>query len=499
MPSPQVTQSSDDATPMILSNLDQKLQGIVPSDVRRPADKTYKGFRSATDTLKSSQQTRQLTPPSGWARIKHPDTDVYYFHEEKILYTWSDVLDTRVHDLVMKAAEVLHKGFPPQDRLDVNLVLDMHSVNEGDRTCSYYYVSHGDRRIFWLEGMGTPPERSKPFCMEAEYWRHCELFPTTFTITKNATRDLKHILLQASADRLVVKFSTSPYNKDDLAYMFNMVKEIEEIEADVQQGSGHSSWVIAKFMSLYNDGVLRSSFGQSDDYFDIDSSEPSAPGPYQRSYLMAFLAPFLLKSADVYAEELHSFHDNFTPERWARFVRKVDMSIRDSNLLATVLLSANIGVLAIGSVDDSTTHGSRSAVQIITYVSIICSAGSIIIGLAIFKQYRAKGADTPLRAVTVLKRILNEKYGLDRIAIICSLPYVLLMWSLIAFLGTFVVISYNGTDPEVRIPVSVALALIFLSVFFCLYTAGPPDKENQKLQEQLNMKMAARKQDSLEV
>jgi hypothetical protein len=82
-----------------------------------------------------------------------------------------------------------------------------------------------------------------------------------------------------------------------------------------------------------DDGVLRSSFGQSDDYFDIDSSETSVRGPYQRSYLMAFLAPFLLKSPDVYAEELHSFHDNFTPERWAKFVRKVDMSIRDSNLL----------------------------------------------------------------------------------------------------------------------------------------------------------------------
>ncbi|KIJ17597.1 hypothetical protein PAXINDRAFT_167608 [Paxillus involutus ATCC 200175] len=498
MPSPQVTESSDETTPMILSNLEQKLQGIVPSDVRRPTV-TDKGFRSATDTLKSSQQTKQLTPPRGWVRIKHPDIDAYYFHEEKVLYTWSNVLDTRVHDLVMKAAEVLHKSFPPQDRLDANLVLDMHSVNEGDRTCSYYYVSHGDRRIFWLEGMDTPSERSKPFCMEAEYWKHCDLFPTTFTVTKNATRDLKHILLQASADRLVVKFSTSPYDKDDLTYMFNLVKEIEEIEADVQQGSGHSSWVIAKFMSLYNDGVLRSSFGQSDDYFDIDSSETSVRGPYQRSYLMAFLAPFLLKSPDVYAEELHSFHDNFTPERWAKFVRKVDMSIRDSNLLATVLLGANLGVL---SFNDSPTHGSpssRSAVLAITYVSIIGSAGSIIIGLAIFKQYRAKGADTPLRAVTVLKRILNEKYGLDRIAIICSLPYVLLMWSLIAFLGTFVVLAYSGTDPEIRIPVSVALGLIFLSVFFCLYTAGPPDKENKKSQEQPNMKMTARKQDSLEV
>ncbi|KIK72457.1 hypothetical protein PAXRUDRAFT_29307 [Paxillus rubicundulus Ve08.2h10] len=179
MPSPQVIQSSDGETPIILSDLEQKLQGIVPSDVRRPTDKVYKKFRSAPGTVKSSQQTRQSTlipsesPLSGWVRIKHPDADVYYFHEEKILYTWSDVLDPKVHALVMEAAEMLRKSFPLQDKQDVNLVLDTHTVNEGDRICSYYYVSHGDRRIFWLEGMGhvegsVPSNYLKG--MEAQYW-----------------------------------------------------------------------------------------------------------------------------------------------------------------------------------------------------------------------------------------------------------------------------------------------------------------------------------------
>lgn len=66
---------------------------------------------------------------------------------------------------------------------------------------------------------------------------------------------------------------------------------------------------------------------------------------------------------------------------------------------ATVLLSTNVGLLAWS--DNGKTGGINSPTpeQIITYISIICSVGSIIIGLAIFKQYRAKGADTPLRAV----------------------------------------------------------------------------------------------------
>lgn len=40
--------------------------------------------------------------------------------------------------------------------------------------------------------------------------KHCELFPTTFTVTKDVTGDLKDILLQAAAgqgyDRLFLLF-----------------------------------------------------------------------------------------------------------------------------------------------------------------------------------------------------------------------------------------------------------------------------------------------------
>ena len=163
--------------------------------------------------------------------------------------------------------------------------------------------------------------------------------------------------------------------------------------------------------------MLQSSYGQTDDYFDIDYSGPTL-GPYKRHILLTILAPFLFKSPDVYAVELHSFHENFTLARWSHFVHKVDQSIRDSNLLvcrflpfvpvttsffskATVLLSTNVGFLAWGDHNGSGIN-SPTAAQIVTYISIICSAGSIIIGLAIFKQYRAKGADTPLRAVTLI-------------------------------------------------------------------------------------------------
>lgn len=78
--------------------------------------------------------------------------------------------------------------------------------------------------------------------------------------------------------------------------------------------------------------MLQSSYGQADDYFDIDDTGPKI-GPYKRPVLLTLFAPFFFKSPDVYAVELHSFHESFTLARWSSFVHKVDQSIRDSNLL----------------------------------------------------------------------------------------------------------------------------------------------------------------------
>ena len=61
----------------------------------------------------------------------------------------------------MKAAEMLQKSSAfqdvPEDQ-EVGLVLDAQVAAEGSKACSYYCVSHGDRRIFWLEGMGHEDE-----------------------------------------------------------------------------------------------------------------------------------------------------------------------------------------------------------------------------------------------------------------------------------------------------------------------------------------------------
>ncbi len=65
---------------------------------------------------------------------------------------------------------------------------------------------------------------------------------------------------------------------------------------------------------------------------------------------------------------------------------------------STVLLNANVAFLAIPSVDPG-SNNNRTAAQIVSYISIVTSTGSIIIGLLLIRQYRVKPRETVEEAV----------------------------------------------------------------------------------------------------
>ena len=70
--------------------------------------------------------------------------------------TTSNVLDPKIHSLIIQGAEILQRSSALQALLEdqeVDLVLDVRHHTGATRT-SYYCVSHAERRVFWLEGIG---------------------------------------------------------------------------------------------------------------------------------------------------------------------------------------------------------------------------------------------------------------------------------------------------------------------------------------------------------
>ena len=61
-----------------------------------------------------------------------------------------------------------------------------------------------------------------------------------------------------------------------------------------------------------------------------------------------------------------------------------------------MLLNANVGFLAINSVD----KGGRSIIQLASYMSLVTSLGSIILGLVLVSRGRLSGENTATEAVS---------------------------------------------------------------------------------------------------
>jgi len=107
-----------------------------------------------------------------------------------------------------------------------------------------------------------------------------------------------------------------------------------------------------------------------------------------------------------------------------------------------VLLNGNVGFLAIQSVDMKNS----SAAQISSYLSIVASVGSILLGLLLRRQTKNKVMHRVDDVVSYASKIshflltnshqqdyLNENshplLGLEFLAILHSLPYALFMWA----------------------------------------------------------------------
>jgi hypothetical protein len=91
-------------------------------------------------------------------------------------------------------------------------------------------------------------------------------------------------------------------------------------------------------------------------------------------------------------------------------------------------LNANVALLAIQSVDGNNVHN-RSPTQLSSYLSILTSIGSIIMGLLLVNHHRDRVRVSPSEAAYFLFNRTHPTLGLETPAVMYSLPYAMLIWS----------------------------------------------------------------------
>jgi len=181
-----------------------------------------------------------------------------------------------------------------------------------------------------------------------------------------------------------------------------------------------------------------------------------------RSRLMCLVSPLLFSAPDVYLQALDRIWVDYIAKfnLWVEFMRKLNTEWQEFIIIDTVLLNANVAFLAIQSVDNTTNN--RSMAQIASYLSIVTSLGSIITALVLVRQHRTKNIRDAHQVVA------HFNAGTERLAIVYSLPYVLLMWSVIAFLVAFLCMCFTFSDPITYGTVGSLVCVIGVLILYCI-------------------------------
>jgi len=167
---------------------------------------------------------------------------------------------------------------------------------------------------------------------------------------------------------------------------------------------------------------------------------------------------------------------------WKSFVTKLLEDWESVILRATVILTANVGFLAIPGVVLSNLNGSGltsasqvniflSATQVASFLSVEASIGSVVIGLILVRCGRTKQRGGALEAAAFLDESCHRTLGFEPMAIILSLPWALLIWSTATFSIALLLLCFTVSNTLTRSFTAVVSTLIAALVMWCIRTA----------------------------
>ncbi|KAF9444236.1 hypothetical protein P691DRAFT_763579 [Macrolepiota fuliginosa MF-IS2] len=456
---------------------------MYPEEVER-GKRRFFAPKDQEDTVLEPLTMRFEAPwePSGWKSILHPEGQRYFWHEEKRVITEAYIYTPDIFNEILRhlaKIENFIERMRPSDILGHHdLVLDLSPITSerGGYACGYYFVNHKERSIFWLQaypasalGVWMPEcgHKSKLHLkheIEAQYWTHCHLFPTTLTVDLPLVAELRDTILHNIGDTLTSPTSTAPYSHEDLNRMLSWVNSLKKNLDNLYLGStclvGRLMFIFARerFFHFYGEPAVRLNRGVS-----VYGTVRKRTMLIQILSPLLFAAPLqnLISLEKIWVDEL--MHE----PTWKVLINKFNDQWQEFILFATVMLNANVAFLAIQSIDQVTPPARRRPDQIASYVSVVASVGSIIIGLLLIKMNRVRLQDTTPDAIRFINARSSKVLGLETLAIMYSLPFALLIT--IAFVVAFCLNCFQGTTSATRGVVGAACLLVTILVVWCIW------------------------------
>ncbi|TFK40283.1 hypothetical protein BDQ12DRAFT_490573 [Crucibulum laeve] len=451
--------------------------------------------------------------PIGWTPFIHPHGPCYFWNSENRTLTNADLYDPQILQQVSTAIQWLFYELSTISQKvpsDVQLVLDLKrdSEHDGRIMIGYYFASQRGRCLFWLKEKyikrlfkrvrGVRSHSHVRYLMEAEYWLHYHTFPHVQRLPQETLDELKGLLLYTAIDQTVNMMTTAEHSIEEVNRCIDVADnihcDIPLIDIDFSewvaqhQSRAYSVWTVGYLMSVFALNKWDNFHGQKNARWQRDDllHLPSEKG-LKFKYFVLVLSPILFYSPESYLHSLNKIlvGDAIFSEAWRNFVKELHAEWNSLIIIATVILATNVAFLAIPTVDNGQAPDTRSPAQILSYISIISSASSIILGQLLARYHRIKGWENLDDRIEDHFEFLTG-IGCDLLSIMYSFPYALLSWGMFAFLAAFLVMCFQATPDVARWLVGVVSMLVGLLILWCMFKARGSDEDNQRRAEIFN-------------
>ncbi|KAL6300413.1 hypothetical protein BKA93DRAFT_829121 [Sparassis latifolia] len=415
--------------------------------------------------------------PPDWVACTHPEGALYFYHPGRRIYTEANLCEPDMLLEVLAFAEQIEETVRDDNIVlpeDAELVLDLEDDEEGGRNWCYYYASDSRRTLFWLhsydasdilqaEVRGVSSLAHIKHELEGYYWQHIEQFPYNHKPSEDVLKHLTSIILHLSIDQMTSPSSTSAYTAEELQKMIALIRGIRDIGYNE-----HTAAVVGRLMYMFAHHRFLHFHGQYGARLCRDQSIYGESTP-ARTLLIRIMSPIFFNAPDVHLRGLESLWiDGLINQLpWSNFIQRLKVDWQEFVLYATVMLNANVAFLTIPDVDPG--PGQSTLAKVCSFISIITSVGSIILGLLLVRHHRVRPRETAQEVVDYLLRRKHPTLGLETLAILYSLPYALLMWAMLTFLLAFAFecFIHHGLSAYVLATFWVVIGLLIL---WCIYT-----------------------------
>lgn len=379
-----------------------------------------------------------------WVAYTHPQGWVYFYHPKIRVVTNDDIRQPEVLD----AVERYIATYPFSDLSD-DMELLVHHDPQPDEHMFSVLVNHEscmagyspkDVKVF--KGM-DPDHVNKRRRM---YWNYLERHPNHFPLPPTAEQDARDALAWFYLDNLKNgSRSTVPFSKQECEDMMRAISRFSPNSGDSSPGrTAFFSWLLKiVWTSRVSEGYGEYTYTRWQEHYikRMPSGHlPSAPFPeYIQVPLTFVINTFFFSIPNLYLEHIKvvsQYHGRLDTVRdiWDKYTHQIVKEYQDFLLIATVLLSATVGLLAVPDI--------RPISKAAGIVSVFSSMGSMITG--VFCLWRHQTNVQQSQSFTYLHNAHQGTFGLHGHAMVLSLPPVLLVWSIIAFAVGF--IAYTAQD-----------------------------------------------------